>query len=219
VAVGDLISYAVIGFVAVRLVSGARVAASRDGRSLVVEVVSGIRWRHLWPVPIVLTVVVFAAMLLMQVPGLDWGWWSFLGGEGNPVFGSTESTSGTPAEWLIPLSFVILLLPALPLFAHAEERIFRAGAETWSWERRALKTLQFGLVHALIGIPIGAAIALSIGGAYFMAVYLRSFAATRSRRAATIASTTAHTAYNGCIVLCVAAALVWTAIDAVGGRP
>ena len=216
-AVGDLISFAVIGFVAVRLVSGARVATSRAGRSLVIEIVSGIRWRHIWPVPFVLTVVVFAAIVLMEVPGLSWGWWSMLGGEGNPVFGSTESTSGTVAEWLIPLSFVVLLLPALPLFAHAEERIFRMGAESWSTRRRVAKTLQFGLVHALIGIPIGAAVALSIGGAYFMSVYLRSFAATRSTRAATIASTTAHTAYNSCIVLFVAVALVWAAAASMGG--
>lgn len=216
-AVGDLISYAVIGFVAVRLVSGARVAASRPGRGLVVEVVSGIRWRHIWPVPIVLTAVVTAALVLMQIPGLRWGWWSMLGGQGNPVFGSTESTTGTAAEWLIPLSFVVLLLPALPLFAHAEERIFRTGAESWSTGRRVAKTLQFGLVHALIGIPIGAALALSIGGTYFMLVYLRAFAATRSARAATMASTTAHTAYNACIVASVAIALVWAATASLGG--
>ena len=46
--------------------------------------------------------------------------------------------------------------------------MFRTGAERWSTGRRALKVLQFGMVHALIGIPIGAAMALSIGGAYFM---------------------------------------------------
>ena len=49
------------------------------------------------------------------------------------------------------------VLPALPLFAHAEERMFRAGAEHWTTRRRVFKTLQFGLIHALIGIPISAA--------------------------------------------------------------
>ena len=81
----------------------------------------------MWPVPIVLTLVIIAASIIMAVPGLDWGWWSAIGGEGNPVFGSTESTSGTAWEWLIPLVFICLLIPALPLFAHAEERMFRTG--------------------------------------------------------------------------------------------
>ena len=125
--------------------------------------VTGIRWRHLWPVPFVLTAVVVAASALLRVPGLDWGWWSALGGIGNPVTGSTEQTAGTAWEWIVPLAFVALLLPALPLFAYAEERIFRTGAHHWSRPRRALKIVQFGLVHALIGVPIGA---LSVPGAF-----------------------------------------------------
>ncbi|MCU1361212.1 MAG: hypothetical protein JWN99_2501, partial [Ilumatobacteraceae bacterium] len=136
------------------------------------------------------------------------GWWSSIGGQGNPVFGSTDQTSGTAWEWLIPLVFIALLLPALPLFAHAEERIFRAGAEHWTTQRRVFKTLQFGLVHALIGIPIGAALALSIGGRYFMRVYLREFARTRSREQATLESATAHTVYNGVIIGVVIIALI-----------
>ena len=44
---------------------------------------------------------------------------------------------------------------------------------TGSPRQRAVKVLQFGLIHALIGIPIGVALALSVGGAYFMSVYLR----------------------------------------------
>ena len=68
-----------------------------------------------------------------------------------------------------------MLLPAIPLFALAEERTFRRGCEQWSWPRRVRRTVEFGLAHALIGIPIGVALALSCGGAYFMAVYLRAY--------------------------------------------
>jgi hypothetical protein len=105
-----------------------------------------------------------------------------------------------------------LLLPALPLFALAEERIFREGAETWSTPKRALKVVQFGLVHALIGIPVGAALTLSLGGAWFMRVYLREFRATASRRAATLESARAHTAYNGIIVVLVLVGLLLDAL-------
>jgi hypothetical protein len=199
----DIVTYAVLGFMGARLVSGLRTSRTTSGKLLVVDVVRGIRWRHVWPVPFVLTVVVAAASVLMMVPGLSWGWWSALGGDGNPVFGSSQSTVGTAWEWLIPLVFMGLLLPALPLFAYAEERLFRAGAEVWSWRRRAFKVVQFGLVHALIGIPIGAAIALSLGGAYFMAAYLRAWHRTFSRRESTLESTRAHVTYNGLIVVMV----------------
>jgi hypothetical protein len=203
-----VLSLVVLGFMGVRLVSGVRASRTANGRSVVSAVIHRIRWRHVWPVPLVLAVVLVVAYALMSIPGLSWGWWSALGGEGNPVFGSSDSTAGTVWEWIIPLGFIALLVPALPLFAHAEERLFRAGAESWSGARRAWKTLQFGLVHALIGIPIGAAIALSIGGAYFMWTYLRAFRATGSRADATLESATAHTVYNGVIIAVVAIGLV-----------
>jgi hypothetical protein len=212
-----VLSLAVLGFMAVRLVSGVRVSRSRNGRSIVSAVRRRVGWRHVWPVPMVLALVVVAATALMSIPGLDWGWWSSIGGDGNPVFGSTESTSGTAWEWLIPLVFVALLVPALPLFAHAEERIFRTGAERWSPARRILKCLQFGLVHALIGIPVGAALALTIGGAHFMRVYLRRYSTTQSSADATLESTTAHTVYNGVIIgVVIIAAIATPLLDVFG---
>lgn len=207
-----VLTMAVLGFMAVRLVGGVRVSRTTSGRRVVADVRARLGWRHVWPVPLVLTVVIVVASLLMLVPGLSWGWWSAIGGDGNPVFGSTDATTGTVWEWIIPLVFMALLLPALPLFAHAEERLFRRGAEGWSPARRVLKTLQFGLVHALIGIPIGAALALSVGGAYFMRCYLREFRATGSRESATLESTAAHTTYNGVIIAVVLVALALTPV-------
>lgn len=172
------------------------------------EVLHRIGWRHVWPVPLTLTLVLVGASVLVQVPLLSWGWWTALGGVGNPVFGSTDATAGTLLEWVVPVAFMALLVPALPLFAHAEERMFRAGAEGWTGRKRCLKTLQFGAVHALIGIPIGVALALSIGGAYFMLVYLREFRRSGSRADATFESATAHTVYNGVIIAVVMIGLV-----------
>ncbi|HEX9258944.1 MAG TPA: hypothetical protein VF855_05355, partial [Acidimicrobiales bacterium] len=48
--------------------------------------------------------------------------------------------------------------------------------------------------------PIGVALALSVGGAYFQWCYLRGFHATRDQQGAVMESTRAHTAYNGAIV-------------------
>ncbi len=89
----------VLAVMAYRLAAGARYAAGRDGRRLITEIVRGIRWRHIWPIPAVVVGVVGAALLLVQVPGLDWGWWSAIGGVGNPVTGSTAETAGTLWEW------------------------------------------------------------------------------------------------------------------------
>jgi hypothetical protein len=207
----DFVTVAVLGTVAFRLFGGLRHAFSTNGRSLILDIVRGIRWRHIWPVPFVLALVVFASALLTQIPGLDWGWWSALGGEGNPAFGSNKSTNGTVGEWLIPAAFVLMLVPALPLFAHAEERMFRSGAEGWSSGRRMYKIISFGLIHALIGIQIGVALALSIGGAYFMWAYLRDYQQSRSTQRATIESARAHTAYNGLIIGLFALVLVLSA--------
>ncbi len=202
---------AVLAFVGVRLFGGLRRSLASDGRSLIVSIVRGIRWRHVWPVPFVLAIVIAAASALVQIPGLRWGWWTSLGGQGNPVFGSNDSTSGTVWEWLIPAIFMLMLVPALPLFAYAEERMFRRGAEHWSGSQRGVKVVQFGLIHALIGIPIGTALALSAGGAYFMFAYLRSYRLHSSTQEATLESARAHTTYNGLIIVVV---LLTIAIDA-----
>jgi hypothetical protein len=203
-----VLTIAVLAFVGLRLVEGVRFSRSRAGRERLHSILGGIGLRHLWPVPLVLVAVVTAATVLMQIPGLSWGWWTALGGLGNPVTGTTEATTGTPLAWIIPLVFIALLFPALPLFAFAEEVMFRRGAEGWSFRRRAWMCLKFGLIHAVIGIPIGVALALSVGGAYFMAVYLRSFRQTSSQHEALLESTRAHTVYNASILVVVVLAVL-----------
>ncbi|HSB85760.1 MAG TPA: hypothetical protein VLD86_05595 [Ilumatobacteraceae bacterium] len=208
----NVLSVLVLAVIGVRLVQAARISRSTRGRSLSREVWTRIGWRHLWPVPFVLAAVLTVAIGLLMIPPLRWGWWSSLGGDGNPVFGSSSTTAGTVWSWLIPLVFVSLVVLALPLFANAEERMFRSGAQRWSPRRRALKIVQFGAIHAVIGIPIAVALALSVGGAYFMRVYLRAYRQTGSVTEATLESTRAHTAYNAVIIVTVVVAVV---VDAV----
>lgn len=205
----DLATVAVLAFVGVRLAGAAGFAVRRGpGRARALAIVGGIRWRHVAPVPLVLAAVLAAAVALVQVPLLSFGWWTALGGVGNPVTGGTERTLGTALEWLVPLVFLTLLLPALPLFAYREEEIFRQGCEHWSAGRRVAKAVWFGLVHAVIGIPIGVALALSIGGGYFQWCYLRGYRAGGTQRAALLESARAHTAYNATIVALVLVSVV-----------
>ena len=208
-----MLTYVVLGAVAIRLVTAARLSLTGDGRATVREIFRRVRWRHVWPVPVVLGGVAALATLLWSVPGLSWGWWTAIGGQGNPISGTTDQTAGTVWEWLVPIVFLLLVMPALPLFALAEERMFRRGAEHWSLRRRAWKVVWFGLVHLLIGIPIAVALSLSVGGVYFMTVYLRRFRASRDQRDAVMEATTAHATYNAFILT---TGLVFVVLSAFG---
>jgi hypothetical protein len=196
----DLLTVAVLAFFGSRLFVSFRRSLSPESRARSVELFKGLRLRHFVPVPVVLALVIGTALLLLQIPPLQFGWWSAIGGQGNPVFGSTERTAGTPLEWIVPIVFIVLLTPALPLLVEREEVMFRLGAESWPMPQRIWKAVSFGLVHAVVGIPIGVAIALSIGGGYFTLVYLRAWRQTGSRRAALDESTRAHLGYDLTVV-------------------
>ena len=202
----DILTAAVLVWVGSRLAVAARVSVASRGRSLAIALVRGVRPRHFLLAVPVFALVYASAVALLQVPGLDWGWWTALGGQGNPVVGSTNRTSGTALEWLVPVVFLALLVPALPLLVMREEEMFRAGSEQRTLWGRVRRGVEFGLVHALIGIPIGVALALSIGGWYFTVMYLRGYR-WGGREAGLTESARCHLAYNATILALVAVAL------------
>ena len=216
----DLLTVAVLGWVGWRLFQAARGSFDSRWRAWRRELVGGLRPHHfLLAVPTIVLVLV-AAVLLLQVPGLDVGWWTAIGGIGNPVVGGTERTSGTALEWLIPAVFLGLLVFALPLLVTREEEMFRMGAESWTRWRRVRRSVEFGLAHALIGIPVGVALALSVGGGYFTWAYLRGVRRSGgSQRAGVLESARSHLAYNVTILAVVALGLVASACggDGSGG--
>jgi hypothetical protein len=212
----DLLTVAVLGLVGARLAAiASRAARSEALRGRAVEIVRGLRLRHFLWAPLVLVVVVTAAVLLAQVPGLDFGWWTAIGGTGNVIVGSTERDTGGGLADFVPLVFLLVLLPLLPLLAEREEHMFRVGAESWPWPRRVRRAVEFGLIHLIMGIPIGVALALSLGGGYFTWAYLRGWRSVDggSQEAGLLESTRAHTAYNGIVVVL---ALVGLALAAAG---
>ena len=193
----DVLTVAVLGFVGFRLVTTARTAVTRDSRRHIVQIVRGVRLHHLLLAPVALIGVLAAAYGLLLIPGMSFGWWTAIGGTGNIVTGGTSRTSGTALEWIVPALFLLLLFPALPIFAEREELMFRRGAEGWSWRHRAWMGLKFGLIHLIMGIPIGVALALSVGGWYFQWAYLRGYRRHGDSAAAGVMeSTRSHFAYN-----------------------
>jgi len=199
----DVVTAAVLVAIGVRVSNGTRLALSTQGRDRVRTIARGLRPHHFVLAVPALFVVATAVLALASVPVLSWGWWTAIGGLGNPVTGGTERTAGSPLEWLVPLVFIVLLLPALPLFAEAEERVFRRGSEHRSPRARVLKGVEFGLAHAIVGIPIGAALGLSVGGWYFTWAYLRGYRATGDANEAMLESTRSHLAYNIVVVFIV----------------
>lgn len=209
----DLLTVAVLAFVAVRLLTAARMAVRAPARSHIAFVLRGLRARHFLRAPVVFVAVIVVFALLYAVPPLRIGWWSLIGGSGTIVFGSTDRTAGSSLEWIIPGVFVVLLAPALVLFAQREEEIFRLGAEGWTTARRARRGVEFGLVHLIMGIPIAAALALSIGGWYFTWAYVRGYRrAGGDQQAALMESTRSHVAYNAEILALVLVSVVLTAL-------
>jgi hypothetical protein len=201
----DLLTVAVLLWIGSRILTATTIAL-RTRRAHVAWLLRGLRVRHFLRALVVLPAVLVAVYALISVPGLSWGWWTAIGGQGNPVVGATDRTAGTVLEWLIPLVFIVLLIPALPLFAEREEEIFRLGSEDRTLRQRAWWGVKFGMAHALIGIPIGAALGLSVGGWYFTWAYLRGYRAG-GQVAAVAESTRSHLAYNLIIVTLVLVAI------------
>ena len=202
----DLLTVAVLAFVGFRLADAARQTLSSRGH--VWRLVAGLRPRHFVLAVPVLAAVLAVATPLLAVPGLDFGWWTAIGGEGNPAVGvGRESATPGVLATIIPVVFITLLLIGLPLLVEGEEWVFRRGAEFRSRAANARRAVLFGLVHALIGVPIGVALALSVGGFYFTWAYLRAWRATGSEDAALAESTRAHLAYNLVIATIVIVAL------------
>jgi hypothetical protein len=191
---------AVSAAVGVRLLMIVRTMAKSPSRGRLQQHWKQLSWRHILPVPLVAAAVGGTAAALWVIPPLRFGWWSLIGGEGSAVFGSSDTTSQSWWGRLIPLAFIVMIAFALPMLAESEERVFRLGAEQWSPARRVLRCLQFGLIHLVVGIPIAVALALSVGGAYFMWRYLDTWNHTFNRVSSLNESTRAHLGYNAVLI-------------------
>jgi hypothetical protein len=205
VSILDLLTVAVLAVVGVRLVEAAR--SSVEARDKTLSVVRGLRWRHFVRALGIVVLIVPTAWVLIQLPVLSFGWWSMIGGEGNPVVGVTERDYGIVSV-VVPLFFTGLLIVGLPLLVSREEWVFRRGAERRGTVDNVARSVLFGLAHAVVGIPLGAALALSIGGLYLTWCYLEGWRETRSQTKALVESTRAHLAYNLTIIAMVLVSLL-----------
>lgn len=178
--------------------------------------IRGMRPRHFLAASLVLpcTAAVGGGLLLLGPAFLKWGWWSALGGEGNVIMGETSPSGQLVPDLILPILIMTPLLLSLGRFALQEERIFRRGDERRTLGDRLLRSLVFGLAHLVMGIPIGAAIGLGVGGFGFSQVYLRRWRESRSRHQSVLEAARVHLAYN-LIILATVIALLIAALIAV----
>ncbi len=101
----------------------------------------------------------------------------------------------------IGIVFGVFLLMALPLFAFEEEMMFRNG--TKDWKQGAKRSLVFGLVHCIVGVPIFVGLAIGVGGMWFTLQYFKGGVER---------STTYHLAYNATIFTAFMCYLLFTLV-------
>lgn len=150
-----------------------------------------------------------AVTMLWKIPGLKYGWTTFLFHKGgNVVMKSVDEGFDSPhlIIRLLTFLFFIILVVALPFLARLEEKIFRAGYSEWGSIIK--QSIKFGLIHCLVGVPIAAGIALSIPGLFFGYHYKRAFDRSiqtledhQAKEEATMVSTTYHTMFNTIVIM------------------
>lgn len=177
---------------------GRAVPTAWRNRGLTLAVWRRIRPRHVIGCVGLLAVVLSTlAALLAFVPGADLGLGRLVGLTGNAVFAPLEeatarSAAGEPdggpiaAAWL-PLVgttvFLFALLCLVPWLAYVEERTFREGLESATLGRQITAALRFGLVHLVMLIPVGAALAIAVAGFAYGQVYRAAYRGARQAAA------------------------------------
>jgi len=114
---------------------------------------------------------------------LNWSWLTLLS-DGKHVQAGNQMVMGATIPYF-GVVFLILLMLNLPRLAAAEEEEFRQGTKDW-WHAIP-RSLMFGMMHMVVGVPLWCGLALSIPGMWFTRQY---FKGGISR------STMTHAAYN-----------------------
>jgi hypothetical protein len=141
---------------------------------------------------VVLAVMTCGTALMVFVPASQWSWLSMFGGDAQ-----NANLAPMRVPWLA-WAFIPMLLLKLPTAALWEERLFRGG--TASWGEGAARSLAFGLVHCLVGVPLGIGLALALAGLWFTRQYMWGGA---------VWSAAHHLTYN-LAALTLFGALVWS---------
>ena len=135
---------------------------------------------------------------LYWVPILRFSWLYLIPGHSGPA--SNLILIPATIKFFGPI-FLLILVFNLPLMARNEELMFRDG--TLGWRDGCIRSVKFGLVHCLVGVPICAGLALILSGLWFTKQY---FAGGVDR------STLYHTTYNLIWVVIILSVLLYNMV-------
>jgi hypothetical protein len=100
---------------------------------------------------------------------LDWSWISLLSSDKHSQ-GANQVVIGATIPYF-GIVFLLLLMLNLPRLAAAEEDEFRYGTKNW-WHA-VPRSLTFGLMHMVVGVPLWCGLALSVPGMWFTRQYFK----------------------------------------------
>lgn len=170
----------IVAVVIVVLLARAAVAAWRH-RALMVSVWRSVTWKHLLGALGLLTVVATIGTLLLAIPPMRIGLGHVVDFQGNAVFTPLEEAAvragpgpASGPNWTIvwlTTGFLAFLCALLPWLAFVEEEIFRGGLESADLGGELWTALRFGLVHMVMLVPIGAALAIAVAGFVYGRIY------------------------------------------------
>lgn len=152
---------------------------------------------------IVAVVVGTYVLLLHLYPSLSFGIFSLFDRDYNGVNANVAATR-IP---IIGLLFALLLFINLPSLALFEEKTFRLGTLTWA--EGMWRSLAFGLVHCLVGIPLAAGLAISILGLWCTYHYFQGGVHQAAAH---------HATYNMILVAVLVLATAFQAFDFIRAR-
>lgn len=171
---------AIAGWVLVALGRAARAAWTHRGVLAAVWARIGVRHVAGGTVLVAVTVTL-AHTLVTHVPGMGLGLGTLLGSSSNAVFTPLEEALArtgpappTGPDWMLAglaSGFLLPLLALLPWLAFVEEEVFRAGLEDASTVGEVGRALTFGLLHLVVLVPLGAALAVGACGYVYGKVY------------------------------------------------
>ncbi len=102
---------------------------------------------------------------------LQFSWLTLLSTPEEKVHGTNLIVAAGSSIPYFGVIFLGLLFLNLPGMARAEEEMFREG--TKSWKDGVPRSLAFGLMHCIVGVPVAAGLALMIPGLWFTREYFQ----------------------------------------------
>ena len=149
-------------------------------------------WDWLWSFLLVISVFISVGTIISLDPPLwlKFSWISFISDGQSQNLVTSPMTSG-----YVPLVIIfwVLMVFSLPYLAKMEEIMFREGVIDLG--DRIKKSIIFGMIHMVMGIPLFVAMLLCITGFIFSIRYCKVYGVLGGEEAL-LASTSLHMKYN-----------------------